>query len=204
MAYAFVLLTGLFFTVLLLPFALIGLPVWIVTAWLSVALARIECARLSLLLGVRIRPQPMPAGDRNPPRYGGILWRDPGVRRRGAHQLLALPLGVLTSGITYFLLSGAVALLAMAVLTFLVPSQGTTVFGIPFADTVGGRAPLAGIGLVLLLPPWCAASPRSTCRPLVPCWDPRARRTRTARRRAGVQPRTGRRRRGGRAQAPRA
>jgi hypothetical protein len=55
-----VLLTGLFFTVPLLPFALIGLPVWIVTAWVSRA-GRIECARLSLLLGVQIRP-PADAG----------------------------------------------------------------------------------------------------------------------------------------------
>ncbi|WP_433280159.1 sensor histidine kinase [Pseudonocardia xinjiangensis] len=150
-AYAFVLLTGLFFTVMLLPFALLGLPVWILTAWVSVALARIECARLRLLLGVRIAPQSMPPRDLNPLRYGGALWRDPGVRRRGVYQLVALPLGVLTSGAVYFLLSGAVAMLAMPLLTFLVPSQGATVFGIPFADTGSGRALLAGLGLVLLL-----------------------------------------------------
>ncbi|GAA1301096.1 sensor histidine kinase [Pseudonocardia xinjiangensis] len=150
-AYAFVLLTGLFFTVMLLPFALLGLPVWILTAWVSVALARIECARLRLLLGVRIAPQSMPPRDRNPLRYGGALWRDPGVRRRGVYQLVALPLGVLTSAVVYFLLSGAVALLAMPLLTFLVPSQGATVFGIPLADTGSGRTLLAGLGLVLLL-----------------------------------------------------
>ncbi|WP_433558831.1 sensor histidine kinase [Pseudonocardia xinjiangensis] len=150
-AYAFVLLTGLFFTVLLLPFAMLGLPVWILTAWVSVALARIECARLRLLLGVRIAPQAMPPRDRNPLRYGGALWRDPGVRRRGVYQLVALPLGVLTSAVVYFLLSGAVALLAMPLLTFLVPSQGATVFGIPLADTGSGRTLLAGLGLVLLL-----------------------------------------------------
>jgi signal transduction histidine kinase len=150
-AYAFVLLTGLFFTVMLLPFAMLGLPVWILTAWVSVALARIECARLRLLLGVRIAPQAMPPRDRNPLRYGGALWRDPGVRRRGVYQLVALPLGVLTSAAVYFLLSGAVALLAMPLLTFLVPSQGATVFGIPFADTGSGRTLLAGLGLVLLL-----------------------------------------------------
>jgi hypothetical protein len=143
-----VLLTGLFFTVPPLPFALIGLPVWIVTAWVSAALAGSSVPGSACCSACRSGPQPMPAGDRNPLRYGGI---NPGVRRRGAHQLLALPLGVLTSGITYFLLSGAVALLAMPVLTFLVPSQGATAFGIPFADTGGGRALLAGIGLVLLL-----------------------------------------------------
>ena len=151
MAYAFVLLTGLFFTVLLLPFALLGLPVWIVTAWVSLGLARVERARLRLLLGVRIHPQPMPPGDRNPLRYGGSLWRDPGVRRRGVYQLVALPLGLLTSGIVYVLLSGAVALLMMPLLPLLMPSEGTVLFGVPFTGTGSGRAMLAGLGLVLLL-----------------------------------------------------
>jgi hypothetical protein len=44
-AYAFMLVSGLFVTVLLMPFALLGLPVWIITAWLSAAMARIERAR---------------------------------------------------------------------------------------------------------------------------------------------------------------
>jgi signal transduction histidine kinase len=151
MAYAFVLVMGLAFTLMLLPFAMLGVPVWIITAWASVLLAHIERTRLRWFLGVDIAAQPMPPGDRNPLRYAGLLMRDPGVRRRAAHQLLAAPLGVLTAGIVYGLLSGAVALLAMPLLTFLVASEGATVFGIPFADTAGGRTLLAGIGLVLLL-----------------------------------------------------
>lgn len=93
----------------------------------------------------------MPPGDRNPLRYGGSLWRDPGVRRRGAYQLVALPLGLLTSGIVYVLLSAAVALLVMPLLPLLVPSEGTVLFGVPFTGTGSGRAMLAGLGLVLLL-----------------------------------------------------
>jgi hypothetical protein len=86
LSFGFVLLLGLFFSVVLLPFAMLGLPVWIVTVWVSATLARVERARYRLLLGVDIAPQPMPAGDRNPLRYGGVLLRDPGVRRRAARS----------------------------------------------------------------------------------------------------------------------
>jgi signal transduction histidine kinase len=151
MASAFVLGMGLFFSVVLLPFALLGVPVWIVTTWVSAGLARLERARYRILLGVEINTQPLPAFQRHPLRYGGVLWRDPGVRRRAVHQLLAAPVGVLTTGITYALLSGALALLAMPLLGLAVPADGTTTYGIPFIDTGGGRALLAGLGLVLLL-----------------------------------------------------
>ncbi|MHA6630156.1 sensor histidine kinase [Pseudonocardia sichuanensis] len=150
-AYAFTLGLGLFLTVVLLPVALLGLPVWIVTTWVSAAMARIERARYRLLLGVEIEAQPMPPAQRNPLRYGAALWQDPGVRRRAAHQLVAAPLGLLTAGITYTLLVGALTLLSMPLLTWVAPSTGTTVYAIPFADTGGGRALLAGLGLVLLL-----------------------------------------------------
>jgi signal transduction histidine kinase len=151
MASAFVVGLGLFLSVVLLPLALLGVPVWIVTTWVSAGLARLERTRYRVLLGVAIDMQPLPAFQRNPLRYGGVLWRDPGVRRRALHQLLAAPVGVLTSGITYVLLSGALALLAMPLLGIAVPADGTTTFSFPLVDTGGGRALLAGIGLVLLL-----------------------------------------------------
>lgn len=148
---AFVLGMGLVFSVVLLPLALVGVPVWIVTAWVSAGMARLERARYRILLGVEIETEPLPAFQRNPLRYGGVLWRDPGVRRRAVHQLLAAPVGVLTSGITYALLSGALAMLAMPLLGLMVPTDGTTTYGIPVVDTGGGRALLAGLGLVMLL-----------------------------------------------------
>jgi len=151
MASTFVLGMGLFFSILLLPLALAGVPVWIVTAWVSAGIARIERARYRILLGVEIDTQPMPAFQPNPMRYGGVLWRDPGVRRRAVHQLVAAPVGVLTSGITYVLLSGALALLAMPLLGLAVRADGTVTYGIPFVDSGAGRAMLAGLGLVLLL-----------------------------------------------------
>jgi signal transduction histidine kinase len=151
MASAFVLGMGLFFSVVLLPLALLGVPVWIITTWVSAGIARLERARYRILLGVEIDTQPLPAFQRNPLRYGGVLWRDPGVRRRAAHQLIAAPVGVLTSGFTYVLLSGALALLAMPLLGLGASADGTTTYGIPFVDTGGGRALLAGLGLVLLL-----------------------------------------------------
>jgi signal transduction histidine kinase len=151
-AYAFVLGFGLVFSVVLLPLALLGVPVWIVTVWLSTGMAWLERARYRVLLGVEIDPEPMPPIERNPLRYGGVLWRDAGVRRRAVHQLLAAPLGWLTTAITYVLISGALALLATPLLGLMVPPDSTTsTFGIPFADSGGGRALLAGLGLVLLL-----------------------------------------------------
>ncbi|WP_246632722.1 sensor histidine kinase [Pseudonocardia nigra] len=149
--YAFVLLFGLFFTLVLLPFAMLGIPVWITTTWVSAAMARIERARYRLLLGVDIEPQPMPPGDRHPLRYSGALLRDPGVRRRAVHQLVACPLGAVTSVITFLLPSFALMLLALPVLAWLVPPDDTVVYGMSIADNSTGRAVLAGFGLILLL-----------------------------------------------------
>jgi signal transduction histidine kinase len=134
---------------------MLGLPVWILTVWVSLGMARLERTRCRMLLGVEIPEQPMPEAQLNPLRYGGALWRDAGVRRRILHQLLAAPLGALTSLLVYFLLSGAVALLAMPLLAWLVPGEGATVtFGVPLSDSGGGRAVLAaaGLGLLLLAP----------------------------------------------------
>lgn len=150
-ASAFVLGTGLVLSVVLLPLALAGVPVWIATAWVSAGMARLERARYRLLLGVHIDAQPLPAFQRNPLRYGGVLLRDPGVRRRAVHQLVAAPVGLVTCGITYVLISGALALLATPLLGLAIPADGTTAYGIPLVDTGGGRALLAGLGLVLLL-----------------------------------------------------
>ncbi|OLS99429.1 hypothetical protein BJF90_39020 [Pseudonocardia sp. CNS-004] len=150
-AVALVLGLGLVFSVVLLPFALAGVPVWIVTAWVSAGMARLERLRYGVLLGVGIAPQPMPAFRPNPLRYGGVLWRDPGVRRRAAHQLLAAPLGILTGGIAYTVLTGALALLGMPLLGLAITADGDTAYGIPLVDDAGGRALLAGLGLVLLL-----------------------------------------------------
>jgi signal transduction histidine kinase len=150
-AVAFVLGVGLFLTILLLPVALLGVPVWIVTARVSAALARLECARYRVLLGVEVAPEPLPPFQRNPLRYGGVLWRDPGVRRRAVHQLLAAPVGVLTSAVTYVLLSAALALLATPLLAFAVPADGTVTYVVPLVGTGIGRGMLAGLGLVLLL-----------------------------------------------------
>ncbi|MHA6622055.1 sensor histidine kinase [Pseudonocardia sp. DLS-67] len=150
-ATAFVLGMGLVFSIVLFPLALLGVPVWIVTAWVSAGMARLERARYRILLGVDVGAQPLPALERNPLRYGGVLLRDPGVRRRALHQLLAAPVGVVTCGITYTLLSGALALLAMPLLGLGDPADGTIAYGFPLVDTGGGRALLAGLGLVLLL-----------------------------------------------------
>src|SRR5262245_4172621 len=59
-AATFLLIFGLFFTVALLPFALLGVPVWILTSWVSTGLAQLERARYRVLLGVEIDAQPLP------------------------------------------------------------------------------------------------------------------------------------------------
>jgi signal transduction histidine kinase len=155
--YTFALGIGLVLAVVLLPFALAGVPVWIVTAWLSRSMAAIERARYRLLLGVRIEPQPMPPVQANPLRYGGELWRDDGVRRRAAHQLLAFPLGLLTSGLVWAALSGALALLASVALAVLAPPATASgvldrrVLGLPLSDTPTGQILLGATGLLLVL-----------------------------------------------------
>src|SRR3954469_2438393 len=111
---AFLMLYGLFFSVVLLPFALLGVPVWILTAWVSNGLAFVERARYRALLGVTIDSQPMPPAQRHLLRYGGALWRDEGVRRRALHQVVALPLGLLTTGVAYTVLAGGIGLLGTA------------------------------------------------------------------------------------------
>jgi signal transduction histidine kinase len=151
----FLLLFGLFFTLALLPFALLGVPVWILTTWISTGLAQLERARYRVLLGVVIDAQPMPALDRNPLRYGGALWRDEGVRRRGVHQLVALPLGLLTSGVVYTLLAGGLGLLGTAAVLGLTDATDGgakwRLFGTVLSDSVGGEVLLVVLGAVLLL-----------------------------------------------------
>jgi signal transduction histidine kinase len=151
MVTAFVLGMGLLFSVVLLPLALAGVPVWIATTWVSAGMAQVERARYRLLLGVGIDAQPIPPFQPHPLRYAGVLWRDPGVRRRAAHQLLAAPLGLLTGGVTYALLTGAVALLCTPLLGLAAGPGAATRYDVPFVDSASGRALLAGIGLVLLL-----------------------------------------------------
>lgn len=149
-ATCFLLLAGLCWSVLLLPFALLGVPVWLLTAWVGAGLGAIERARYRLLLGVVIDPQPMPPAHRNPLRYAGVLLRDPGVQRRTAHQVLAAPLGMLTSGIVYGLLAFGATLLVLPVAVLMSGNPDAHLFGIPLASgTVRGL--LAGLGLILLL-----------------------------------------------------
>lgn len=147
------LLQGLIASLVLLPFALLGVPVWILTAWLSTGLAHLERARYWLLLGVTVDLQPMPAPDRNPLRYGGALWRDEGVRRRALHQLVALPLGVLTTGVVYGVLVGGVGLLGAAVaLTFADIGEGAQwrLFEMVLTDVPAAPLLLAVVGVLLL------------------------------------------------------
>lgn len=147
-AYTVILLIGLIGSLMLFPVAMAGLPVWIITVHVSNLLARLELRRHRALLGARITPQPLPTPVRNPLRYGGVLVRDPGVRRRALYQLISLPKGVLISGITYFVLSGTAALLLLP-LTTLISEVNGSVFGIP-VDTAPSQALFATAGLLAL------------------------------------------------------
>lgn len=151
MVYAFAMLFGLMGSVMLLPIAMIGAPVFIITAWLSNALARVERWRYRTFLGVELPARPLPPADRNPIRYAGTLWRDTGVRRRIAHQLLALPLGFLTFAVTYAMLAGGLALLAAPLVAMWWGTPDTLLMGLPFTNTGAGRTVVAGVGLITLL-----------------------------------------------------
>ena len=148
-------LLGLAGTLLLLPFALLGLPVWILTTWMGVVLARLQITRIRVLLGVEITQQPLPAPEvnpvRNPLRYGGALMRDPGVRRRLAHHLLAGPLGVLTSLFAFLLLAGGVTLLLLPLIAVRDDPTSLVVLGLAVPSTGTSRAVLAVLGLGMLL-----------------------------------------------------
>src|SRR5690606_24707477 len=56
-----VVVTGLAFSALLLPFALLGVPVWVFTTWVGAGLARLERWRYRFLLGVDVAVPPMPS-----------------------------------------------------------------------------------------------------------------------------------------------
>ncbi|WP_250558030.1 sensor histidine kinase [Pseudonocardia lacus] len=156
-AYTVVLGTGLVMSVALLPLALAGVPVWIVTAWVSRMMAGIERTRYRLLLDVRIDPPPMPPVDRNPLRYGGALWRDDGVRRRALHQAVAMPLGLLTAGLVWLTVSGGLALLGSVTIAVLFPPASSGglvdrhVLGLPLSDTPTAQMLLGAAGLLLVL-----------------------------------------------------
>ncbi|GAY10623.1 sensor domain-containing protein [Pseudonocardia sp. N23] len=149
-ATCFLVLTGVFWSVVLLPFALAGVPVWMLTAWVSTGLGAVERFRYRLLLGVDIEAQPMPPAQRHPLRYAGVLLRDPGIQRRLAHQVLAAPLGMLTSGIVYGLLAVGSTLLVLPVAVLLSGNTDAHLFWIPLGSGTA-RGLLAGLGLVLLL-----------------------------------------------------
>ena len=145
---------GLVASVLLFPLGLLGVPVWLLTTRVSALLARLERWRVGALLGEEIGAEPLPPGDRNILRYGGTLLRDQGVRRRIGHQLLAFPVGLLTSTITYTLLSAGVTLLLLPVLGIWLPTSDAAFYGVDVSG-FGSRLAAGVLGALLLLAtPW--------------------------------------------------
>ena len=82
----------------LLMFAFfLGIPVWILTAWMAAGMASFERTRFAFFLGVDIPAPPWPV---RPPdvswlRYAGLLVRAGTVWRQLAYHLLLLPIGAL-------------------------------------------------------------------------------------------------------------
>uniref|UniRef100_UPI0015EFFBE3 sensor domain-containing protein n=1 Tax=Pseudonocardia pini TaxID=2758030 RepID=UPI0015EFFBE3 len=145
---------GLLLSLLLFPLGLLGVPVWLLTARLSALLGRLERRRHAVLLGTQIDAEPLPPADRRLLRYGGTLLRDQGVRRRLAHQLLALPVGLLTSTLTFTLLTWGIVLLLLPVLGIWLPTSEASFSGVDVSG-VGARLAAAVVGAALLLvTPW--------------------------------------------------
>jgi signal transduction histidine kinase len=141
-------------SVLLFPLGLLGVPVWLLTTRVSALLGRLERRRVQVFLGADIGAEPLPPSDRNPLRHGGTLLRDQGVRRRVGHHLLAFPLGMLTSWVTFTLLTGSLMLLALPVLGIWFPTSEAVLYGLDVSN-FGARLALAVVGaLGLLLTPW--------------------------------------------------
>ena len=139
---------------LLFPFALIGVPVFVGAAHLSEVLGRIERLRYRTLLGVDIAGEPLPARTGRLMPYAGVLLRDPGVRRRILHQLLAFPIGLITSALVYWVITLGVVLLLMPLLGLFLPTSDATIFDLDLSN-VAARIAMTPIGAALLLvTPW--------------------------------------------------
>jgi signal transduction histidine kinase len=144
-------LVGLVLGVVLLPLALLGLPILIGTLLLSGYLAALERQRAALMLDVVVqRPQrKAPAGPGLWQKGRAVLtdalrWRELGC------GLLALPTSVVGLSISNAVWSLALALIALPAYSFALPKGGVSAGG----WVLRGAASLAGavaLGVVLLL-----------------------------------------------------
>ncbi|GAA1837571.1 sensor histidine kinase [Pseudonocardia ailaonensis] len=138
----------------LFPLALIGVPVWVGAAHLSEVLGRMERLRYRWLLGEEIAGEPLPSRSGRLLPYAGTLLRDPGVRRRIAHQLLAFPIGLVTSSLVYWVITLGVVLLLMPLLGLMLPTSDGAILGLDISGA-GARLAMAPIGAAMLLAvPW--------------------------------------------------
>jgi len=86
----------------LLVVMLVGIPIWIATAWVAAGLSAFERGRIAFFLGAAIAAPRWPTRPAGVSwlRYSGLLLRTGSVWRQVTYQLLLLPVGILTCALT--------------------------------------------------------------------------------------------------------
>ncbi|MBI1759404.1 MAG: sensor domain-containing protein [Actinobacteria bacterium] len=145
--------TLLTLSVSLLPAALLGVPVFVLTAYWSRGLATLERARFHLTLDVAIDSPPPPDRTAPPLRQVGRLVISPSTWRQIGYHLLMLPLGAFTMTVTLACSALPVALVLLPAYNGALPNGGANlgVFRVHGALAEWVIA-LVGLGLLLGAP----------------------------------------------------
>jgi signal transduction histidine kinase len=146
-------LTGAVVGVVLLPFALAGLPVLVAVLWLCMQFARSERARFAVLLGARMPAPPRRLrSDASWWRRGWRFLAAPATLRQFGYALLRFPLSAVQFVLVIVVWSLPLALLVLPVLGWLLPRiwVGADIAGSALSQPAE-RAGAAALGLTLLL-----------------------------------------------------
>ena len=134
----------------------LGIPVWILTAWIVAGMAWFERARFRLFLGVDVPAPPWPTRPENVSwlRYAGLLVRTGSVWRPIAYQLLLLPLGVINVTLVIAAWTVPLFLLSVPIWYDRLPAHNADLWLV----TVGGNGTatlmaLVGLAALLLITP---------------------------------------------------
>ncbi|MDQ1715544.1 MAG: hypothetical protein QOC60_1489, partial [Frankiaceae bacterium] len=134
----------------------LGIPMWILTAWVVAGVASFERARLRFFLGVDVPAPAWPtkAAGVSWLRYAGLLVRMGTVWRQIAYQLLLLPVGILNIAVVTAAWAAPLFLLSLPIWYARLPAHHADLWLV----TVGGNwtatlAVLVGLAALLLITP---------------------------------------------------
>jgi signal transduction histidine kinase len=134
----------------LMPLALLGVPILVLTVHLVRGLARLERGWYRLSLGVQIEPPQPPPPARSLPRRVWQLVASIRTWREIGYQLLLLPVGAVTMTLTTLAWAAPVALLLLPAYNHALPNGGADL-GALQVRSEGVAYAAAALGLLLLL-----------------------------------------------------